>query len=331
MLIHGGEVIQENSHLDVIEYSQFKYSKCHTIPEHISRLRNQYWINLEGLGSIEEVNQLANIAKAHKLQIEDILNFDHRPKVESINGTLLLIFKRFDLNEQLALNTEQISLLLRENKLVSFQERSGNSFDHIRKTLDDPTSYLRGQNITYLFYRMIDSIADSYFEITDELEDRITDLENWVIGDDPRVDLAQILQIKKTTYVMRKHIRSMCEVIMDLRQTEHFNMDQMDVFFTDVNDHLSHILEQCDHIMEATARVISIYHSNSGNRLNEIMKRLTLVSTIFIPLSFLAGLYGMNFSHMPELNAPYGYPILLGVMALIAVLIYRFMKRSRWF
>ena len=330
-LLHHGAVLQENYVLDTFQYTIDQCQRHTIVPPFEATAKENFWINIEGLGTIDKVAELAKLADAHKLQVEDILNFNHRPKADIINDTLLFIFKRFDINEHMELDTEQISILLKGNILISFQERSGDSFNHLREALTDKESFIRKHPVNYLFYRMIDSITDSYFEITDHLEDQLAELEDRIIADDPQVDLSDIVQIKKTTYQVRKHVRPLREANMDLKKVDFLTDKTMEVFFNDINDHLTHILEQCDGIIDSATNLISIYHSNSGNRLNEIMKRLTIVSTIFIPLSFLAGLYGMNFKNIPELNTEYGYPILIGAMLVIAISIYIYMKRSRWF
>ncbi|GAB5418530.1 MAG: magnesium/cobalt transporter CorA [Crocinitomicaceae bacterium] len=327
-----GEVKQKNQIINAFRYSENDFEEINEWrSDSRPSKKDIVWINLEGMGSVKKVAELAAYNGAHKLQVEDILSFNHRPKAEIIENTLLFIYKRLELKENLDLEIEQISLLLRENTLISFQEVTGDSFDHLRKAIIDPISMIRTKGANYLFYRMIDSIVDSYFQITDDLEEQLSIQENLILNDDHDTDLTKVIQIKKAIYQVKKNVRPLREANIELKSMTELNVENMDVFLTDLNDHLNHILDQCDSITDSATNVISIYHSNSGNRLNEIMKRLTIVSTIFIPLSFLAGLYGMNFVNMPELQYYAGYPILIGIMIVVAVSIYIYMKRSNWF
>ncbi len=290
------------------------------------------WIEIQGLHDVDLLNQLGNIYSIHPLILEDVLNVDQRPKVEDFDDYLFVAAKlvRFD-EETESLVQEQISMILLPNTIISFQETDVPFLNAIHERIENEKSRLRKYGIDYLLYAILDLLVDFYFLTIEQLEDRFETLEDDVMSRPQDAQVEEIHRLKRQVIAFRKAIRPLREVVSTLANEEQKLVNQMiEPFLRDLYDHSIQVSDSLETLRDLVSGLMDTYLSTLSNRMNEVMKVLTMIATIFIPLSFLAGVYGMNFEYMPELDYRYSYFILLGVMFSVLVLMLIFFKRKRW-
>ena len=266
----------------------------------------------------------------HPLVLEDILNTNQRPKVEDYNDYLYLVLKLFDVNED-RITTKQISLILEKNLVISFQDDDDPVFDLIIKRVKIKDSPIRNKGTDYLLYSLIDTVIDSYFLDLERVEDEIEDIEeNLIENTDPEL-LKKIHSIKMDIIILRKVIWPLREMLSTLGSCEYFLIDEStDYYLRDVYDHSIQIFDTLESLRDRISEMLDIYLSSTSNKLNEIVRVLTVISTVFIPATFIVGLYGMNFQDMPELKEPLGYPAVLAIMFIISVSMLAYFRRKKW-
>jgi magnesium transporter len=287
------------------------------------------WINAEHLDQPQLVHSLAEHYRIHPLTVEDILDTEQRPKVEEFDDYLFITLKA--VNPSAGLVFEHISLALTEDTVITFQEKAGDCFDGIRKRILNNAGRIRRMGADYLAYLLIDAVVDKYFAVLDGLGSGIEDFEDRALDERDENLLRDIQKIKQNLLQVRKVIGPLRESISVLIHLDSpWLSDGLEPFLTDVYDHLIQAAETVEMYRELIAGVMEINLATVSNRLNKVMKVLTIISTIFIPLTFIAGVYGMNFHFMPELEVPWAYPVALGIMALIALGMVIFFKRRRW-
>ena len=290
------------------------------------------WISIIGYSNTELIEKVGQQFHLHMLTLEDILNTDHLPKIEMIDDRLFVTLKMFTVNSSdLSIDEEHVSFILGKGYLLSFQEKEGDDFQIIRDRIKASVGKTRMKGSDYLLYLLIDRIVDNYYLTLDAYEDVMDRIEEELIHE-PKPDMAEkILQHKKQLTQLRKFIAPLREEFSRLLKDEsHLISKSSLAYFRDVYDHLIHLSNTLESFRENMNGLMELHISNNSERINSVMKTLTMIATIFIPLTFLAGIWGMNFQHMPELSKSWAYPAALGVMLIVGVSMYVYMKRKRW-
>jgi magnesium transporter len=335
-LLHIGERHLENARLELFSYS----------PEHLQeqgdikvedclpaiRQPGNHWVNLTGIHDIALVEQLGSTVGLDALALEDLLNTEHRPKVEVFDETLLVILKMLAFDaESDSLVSEQVSIALGRNLVVSFQERPWDLFDGVRERLQTTRGRMRHRGPDYLAYALIDAVVDGYFVVLEQLSERLTDLEEELAGHPQRTTLKRIHQFKRDLIVLRKAVWPLREVVAALERDEAELIDERTTpFLRDLYDHVIQVIETVETLRDSVSGLLDLYLSSVSQRTNEIMKVLTVMATIFIPLTFLVGVYGMNFEYMPELGWRWSYPVLWLLMLVCAGGMLLAFRRKKW-
>jgi magnesium transporter len=279
------------------------------------------------------LEQLGERFGLHPLVVEDILNTDQRPKLEDYGEYLFIVLKSHyhSDGESGDAEIEQISLVLGPNYVLSFQERAGDEFEPVRERIRSNKGRVRRQGADYLAYSLIDLIADTYFLVLERLGERMETLEEELVTDPTTETLQAIHKLKREMVFLRKSIWPLREVIGALERGESpLIQDTTGVYLRDVYDHIIQVIDTVETYRDMLSGMLDIYLSSVSNRMNEVMKVLTIIATIFIPLTFVAGVYGMNFKHMPELEWPWAYPLVWLAMIIIAGLMVAYFRRKRW-
>jgi magnesium transporter len=335
-LIHIGEKRTEKTRVAVVEYDgqgfQDKelgtFETCYLFPQEPSVT----WVNVVGIQQVEVLEKLGSCLVVHPLVLEDILNTEQRPKIEDYGEDLFIVVKLLSYNEKTnEVEAEQISLILRPNALLSFQEKEGDDFAAVKERLRAGKGRLRKMGADYLAYTLLDIVVDQYFVVLEKLGERIEVLEGKLLTDPGTATLHKIQNLKKEMLLLRKWIWPLREVISSLERGEFPGIQESTrVYLRDVYDHAIQVMDSIEIYRDMLSGMLEIYLSSLNNRLNAVMKVLTIIATIFMPLTFLAGVYGMNFKYMPELEWPWGYPLILLIMAGVAVLMLTLFRRKKW-
>jgi len=335
-LVHIGEKIDREIKITVTDYNEalceekeinaLKECFYHTDPSIIS------WINVEGLHEIEVIQQVGECEGLHPLVLEDILNTDQRPKLEDFGEYLYIVLKMLRKGEGTDIATEQVSLILGVNFVISFQEGiKGDVFDPIRERIRNGKGKLRSMGADYLVYSLMDAIVDNYFVVLEATEERIEQLEEEVMVSPSAETVRKLHKLKRDMIFLRKAVWPLREVLSAMtRRESKLISDQVALYLRDVYDHVIQVIDIVEASRDILSGMLDIYLSSMSNRLNEVMKFLTVIGTIFMPLTFLVGVYGMNFEYLPELEWHYGYyAVWIFMVALSAAMILYF-KRKRW-
>jgi magnesium transporter len=292
------------------------------------------WVNVDGLGSETTIREIGEVFGLHNLVLEDIVHAGQRAKVEAYEEYLYVVVQQPVAD---TLETEQVSLVLSRNGVLTLQERPGDSFESVRERIRKAKGLIRGRGADFLAYALVDAVVDSYFPVLERLGDHLELLEEEVLERPDRETVAKIHEVRRDLLGLRKAAwphRDMANGLV--RDAGAFVTPDTAVYLRDVYDHAIRIIDLVEAFREVSADLMNIYLSSVSNRMNEIMKVLTIIATIFIPLSFIAGVYGMNFDtsvsrwNMPELGWALGYPFALGVMAGVAVAFLVYFRRKGW-
>jgi magnesium transporter len=291
------------------------------------------WINVDGLHETEALGKLGEQFGLHPLVIEDILNTEQRPKVEDYGEYIFCVLKSlYHVDEESGEpEIEQISLVLGPNYVLSFQEREGDEFDPIRERIRGDKGRVRKSGADYLLYALVDLIVDRYFVVLERFGDTMESLEEALVADPTTETLHTIHHLKREMAFLRKSLWPLREVVGGLERSESpLVHESTGLYLRDVYDHTIQVIDAVETFRDMLSGMLDMYLSIVSNRMNEVMKVLTIIATVFIPLTFIAGVYGMNFRHMPELEWPLGYPLVWIVMIVIAVLMVVYFRRKRW-
>ncbi len=293
------------------------------------------WVNVDGLGDAETIRRMGQIFGLHSLALEDVVGVHQRAKVEQYAEHLYIVLRQFELNERL--ETDQLSLFLGKRFVVTFQERPGDAFDPVRERLRQNKGGIRERGSDHLAYALVDAVIDAYFPIIEVFGERLERLEDEVILRPSRATISAIHEIRRELLILRRATWPLRETIAScMRDYTAFIGEDTRVYLRDCYDHTFQVMDLLESYRELGAGLMETYLSSLGNRTNEVMKVLTIIATIFIPLTFLAGVYGMNFRpesspwNMPELAWRYGYPACLLVMALVAGGLLLYFRRKGW-
>ncbi len=290
------------------------------------------WLDMAG---VHQPDVLALWGKAfglHPLVLEDILNTEHRPKLEEFENQLFFVLKALKVSNDIpGLVEDQVSLVLGPGYVLSFQEKGG-EFEAVQGRLHQGKGRIRSSGADYLAYALIDSVVDHYFAVLEHIGQRIDDLQEKLLADPDQSCMGSIHAIKKDVLLVRKAVWPMRETLNAvLREDSDLVGEDTRIYFRDVYDHSVQLLDTVETFRDMIAGMFDTYLSSVSLRMNEVMKVLTIMATIFIPLTFIVGLYGMNFQHMPELHWEWGYPAVLMVMAAIVAVMFWYFKRRKWF
>lgn len=335
-LLHIGERRLETARLELISYSpeQIEQRNELTPDECLEGCRRPglHWVDLLGIHDIPLVEQLGRGFGLNSLALEDLLDTNHRPKVENFGDCLLVILKILGIDETTSrLTSEQVSIVLTPNAVLSMQEQPGDVFDGVRERLRSPRGRHRQRGADYLAYSLLDSVVDSYFPVLERLGEILTDIEEELADRQQRATLQRIHELKRDLLVVRKAVWPLREVVSNLEREGSELIDERTIpFLHDLYEHLIQIIDTVEIFRDSVSGLLDLYLSSVSQRTNEIMKVLTIVATIFIPLTFLVGVYGMNFDYMPELRWRWGYPALWLVMFSCAAGMLIIFRRRRW-
>ncbi len=292
------------------------------------------WINVDGHGEPLILQKICEIFEIHPLVLEDIITTGQRPKTENyehFSYTVLQSITACNIGFEHSLEMEQISLVLGSNFLISFQEKEGDTFKSISSRLQHNSSKIRTFGPDFLAYTIIDFIVDQYFSILETFGDQLDLTEEITVKNPSPQILSQLYQLKRTALELRRAVWPLRELTANIDRLEgKFISDATRLYLRDVYSHIAEIIDSIEIYREMISSLIDLYMSSINNRLNEVMKVLTVITTIFMPLSFLAGVYGMNFENMPELKWVYGYPIVLFTMLVMAVGMFLYFRNKRW-
>ena len=288
------------------------------------------WIDVLGLHDLDALRRLGERFGLHPLALEDVLNTGHRPKTEDYGDHRFVIAKAVELGETLA--AEQVSLFFGQGFVLTFQETPCRAFEAVRERIRAARSRIRGAGADYLAYALLDAVIDELFPVLERFGERLEELEEEVVADPDREVLGRIYGVRRELLLLRRVAWPMREVIQALdRDPSGLVTAETKVYLRDCYDHTIQALDFVETYRELATGIFDAYLSGLSNRMNEVMKVLTVIATIFIPLTFIAGVYGMNFDVMPELRWRFGYPAILAVMAVVAAGMLAYFKRKGWF
>jgi len=290
------------------------------------------WVNIDGLHDVELIGKVGEHFGVHRLALEDVLSTAQRPKVEDYGGHFLFIAKMLSFDpETESVLSEQLSLIVGPTYVFSFQERRGDVFDPVRERVRQGKGRIRSKGTDYLAYALIDTIVDNYFRIMEEVGHRIEEIEDSVLGEPSIEVMHRIHHLRREMLVLRRAVWPLRETLGQMYRGEiPLIEEETGVFLRDVYDHAVQVIDTVESLRDVLAGAMDLYMTAVSNRMNEVMKVLTIIATIFIPLSFFAGLYGMNFEYMPELGVRWAYPALLGFMASVAGGMLLLFRRRGW-
>lgn len=335
-LVHIGEKRERKPLVTVIDYDEEGFHE--TILDRLEEcvvIKDKSvttWINVEGVHDIDIVQRLGECFGLHPLVLEDILNTDQRPKIEDYNGYLYIVLKMLYACNDTGVLTEQISIILGRNFVISFQEGiEGDVFNAVRDNIRTGKGRIRSLGADYLAYSLIDAIVDNYFLALERIDEMIEDLEDEIITRPSNTTSRKIHELKRDMIFLRKAVWPLREVINMMERGESpLIKDTTKVYLKDVYDHTIYVMDAIEALKDMLSGMLDIYLSSISNKMNEIMKFLTIIGTIFIPLTFIVGIYGMNFEYMPELKWRWGYFTVIGIMLAIAIFMLIYFKKKKW-
>jgi len=324
VMAYGPEALDEH---DVKNLDEFP---------HLLKKHPVVWINVEGLGTLDTLQTLADQLGLHRLAMEDVLNTSQRPKVDDYPDHQYVVARMPVANQHLV--TEQLSVFLGQNYIVTFQEQPGDCLDAIRTRIRNGRPRLREGGPDYLLYAILDALVDSYFPVLEHVGDTLEDLETDILQRPAQHHIEELYSLKRDLVTLRRYMAPLRDLNAQLlRPDNNLLQDTTRVYMRDCYDHSVNALGLVESYRDIASGLMELYLSMVSHRMNEVMKVLTIIATVFIPLSFIAGLYGMNFDphasrwNMPELAWPWGYPMALGVMALVAGGMLLYFRRKGWF
>jgi magnesium transporter len=339
-LLHTGKTYIDVPHIRVLEYTADDVvEKTFSSAEDVCMSGagdTITWIRVIGLHNVELIEKIGECFAIHPLVLEDILNTNHRPKMEDYGDYLYIILKSFhnaedEDEDEGEMDAEQVSLILGKNYVISFQEKSHDLFAPVRERISSAKGRIRKLGADYLAYALIDLIIDKYFVILEDVGERIEDMEDSLVSQPGDNALQEIHVLKRKMLHFRKALWPLREIMNALSRGESALVQESTVFYMrDTYDHTIQLVDALETYRDILSGMLDIYLSSVSNRMNQIMKVLTIISTIFIPLTFIAGVYGMNFKYMPELDFTWGYPAVMAVMLVISLGMIRFFQTRKW-
>ena len=332
-LLHIGEKKVEEARVSIVEYTEGSFNEreikavteCPLIPPSATT-----WINVTGIHQGEIIKKLGECFNLHPLLLEDTMNTNQRPKVEDYGEYIFIVLKTLAYRDR-GISIEQVSLVLGRNWIISFAEGECGFLNEIKERLKAGKGRIRKMSPDYLAYSIMDMIVDNYFVVAERLGESIEELEEKLLTKPTPELMRSIHYLRKEMTLMRKAVWPVRDAIGTLERTDSpLITGTTDVYLRDVYDHTIRVIDTLDTYRDTVTGMLEVYLSNTSNRMNEIMKVLTVVATLFIPLTFIVGVYGMNFRVMPELEWKWGYPAIMILMAAVAVAMVVYFKRKKW-
>lgn len=335
-LVYTGDQVEAQTRITVVDYDEQQvqtreltsWAECPIIKDKPGVI----WINVSGISHVEHLERLGECFRLHPLVLEDILNVDQRPKVEDYDDYLFIVLKAISSTPETEdIEASQVSLILGANYVLSFHENDNDLFQPIRDRLIAAKGRIRKAGADYLAYTLMDLIVDNYFVVLDHFSEQVEFLEEEVVRRPVPVTLQSVHRFKNDMILLRRSLWPLREVMARLERRESpLINDATTVYFKDVYDHTIIAIDTVETYRDILSGLLDIYLSSVSNRLNEIMKVLTIFASIFMPLTFLAGVYGMNFKHLPELEWYYGYFIWWGIVILLAGSMFLVFRKKKW-
>jgi len=331
-----GKKKQEKTKIHMIDYTKTKITE-----NEVKRVEECYpmmkrptttWINVSGIHDVETIEKLGKSFNLHSLVLEDILNTNQRPKAEDFDRYMFIVMKMIKWKgDSGELDIEQVSLVVGKGFVISFQEKEGDVFDPIRQRIKKKGSRFRKMGNDYLAYALVDAVVDNYFSVLESIGEKIEEMEEELVGrPDPKI-LNEIHKLKRELIYLRKSVWPLREVIGSIQRTDSGLFGKASqMYLRDVYDHTIQVIDTIETFRDMVSGMLDMYLSSVSNRMNEVMKVLTIFASIFIPLTFVAGIYGMNFTHMPELDWEWGYPMVWIVIILMSATMLTFFRRRGW-
>jgi magnesium transporter len=333
-VVYTGDKNAEKLNIEIFDFDDRELvEKDSNQIEDVLKFENEHtatWINVNGLNYVEDITKLGKHYKLHPLLIEEIVNVTQRTKLDEYEHYLFLVCKmpHYKDNE---LIIEHISFVLGEHFLLSFQEIEGDLFEPIRDRIRNSKGMVRSRGTDYLLFALLDVIVDNYSLLVDEVSQKTEAIEDILLSGSAQENLqADIQELKKEVLRIRKAVYPLKEVSNKLQKMSVLITEKSKIYIGDLSDNITQILENIDLNRELVWGLMDMHLNSLSNKMNEVMKVLTVIATIFIPLTFIAGVYGMNFEFMPELKFKYGYPILMVIMFVTLVVMILLFKRKKW-
>ena len=336
VLIHIGEKKSELAKITILDYDeiQFEEKEAKTVEEcfPFKDTPTITWINIDGLHQVDIIEKIGKNFDFHPLLLEDILNTEQRPKIEDFDTHIYLVLKMLYYDDKTnEINSEQVSIIFGQNYVISFQEKEVDVFNPIRERIRTGKGRIRKMGADHLAYSLIDAIVDGYFIILEKLGENIEDVEEKMMANPTPETLHSIHKLKRRMISLRKSVWPLREVVNALeRYDSSLIQDNTRIYLKDVYDHTIQVIDTVETFRDMLSGMLDVYLSSISNKMNEIMKVLTIIATIFIPLTFIAGVYGMNFENMPELRWQWGYPAIWSVMLFIGILMLVYFRKKKW-
>ncbi len=333
-LVYTGKSTTERVKITLIEYNELEFfeQEYYDLSDCLDHVKKDMvkWINVDGVHKVELIEAIGKKYDIHPLTLEDIVHVDQRPKFEEYENYVLGIMKMISFTDKV--EAEQLSILLFENTVISFQEpSSGDAFDIIRTRLRQGKGRVRKLGADYLFYALMDAVVDCYFHAIEKIGDQVEEVEEEIMNYTHKSSLKKLYELKRELIYLRKQIWPMRDMISNMKRSEvSLITENTQIFLRDLQDHSIRIIDTIETYRDLLSGIMDIHLSNTSNKMNEVMKVLTIMSSIFIPVTFVAGVYGMNFDFMPELRSPYGYVGVWVVMIAIMLGQIVYFKKKKW-
>ena len=335
-LLFTGERKMEKVEFSILNYNENQVDEL--IPKKIDEIitlvdstKDTLWINIDGIHDESIIESICSKLLVHKLTMEDILSVGQRPKLDEHENYIHIVLNMFMLEDDNSIFDEQISFILYKNILLSFQEKSGDVFQGVRKRILEGKGLIRKKSSDYLLYALLDSVVDHYFVVLEILGERIDALEEELLENPSNETLSKLHKIRRESLELRRSVYPLREVISKFEKIDESILHpDVRVFIRDLYDHTIQVIDTIEVMRESALALLDLYMNSVSNKMNEIMKVLTIMASIFIPLTFVAGIYGMNFQNMPELQWNYGYFGVWGVMILMVIGMLIYFKSKKW-
>lgn len=335
-LVHVGIPLKEGIRITLVRYNEGEYTEepVTVVDEALAEpYEGVRWIKVEGINDPEAIEGLCDLFDVNPIVQEDILNTNSRPKLDEYEEYIYIVVKNLNFEKETSvLHGEQVSIVLGRDFVISFCESDMHTFEPVFRRIKSHKNLMRKKGCDYLAYALVDSIVDNYFELLENIEDNLDELEDELISRPRQGTLRSIYELKKELILLRKSVWPLREVLSLMQSGDSdFIEKATDMYLRDVYDHVIQVIDTTQLFVDIVTGMLDTYLSSVNNRMSEVMKVLTIFSTIFIPVTFLAGVYGMNFAYMPELNQRWAYPLFwMIVLTIITTMLIVFKKRN-WF
>ncbi len=334
-LVHIGEKKIDRARLRLIDYDpeHLQEKELKSVDEclEIKDSPTVSWINIDGLHNIDIIEKIGRNFSIHPLVLEDIVHTGQRPKLEEVEGILFIVVKMLSVDKKQEIISEQLSLILGPDLVISFQEQVGDVFEGVRERIRHGKGRIRKMGADYLCYALLDAMVDNYFVVLEGIGEKIEDLEEELVTDPTPKTLHEIHKLRGDMIYLRRSVWPLREVIGSLSRGDFTQISEdARIFYRDIYDHTIQVMDTVETCRDIISGMLDMYLSSISNKMNEVMKVLTIIATIFIPITFVAGVYGMNFKFMPELEWQWGYLAVWAVIISVAAAMLVYFKKKNW-